>query len=154
MSRPVPVSHTSSLPYLYWRVFTELFTDTAEKGPAVSTVSLQQFPMLLFRCRLMLQQRKVDPECCLSTSLPYLYWRVFTELFTDTAEKGPAVSTVSLQQFPMLLFRCRLMLQQRKVDPECCLSTRLRSRRSLLPLVDSLKMVGWQTLPISPRARV
>ena len=56
----------------------------------------------------------------------------------------------------MLLFRCRLMLQQRKVDPECCLSlsTRLRSRRSLLPLVDSLKIVGWQTLPISPRARV
>ena len=32
------------------------------------------------------------------------------------------------------------------------ISTRLRSRRSLLPLVDSLKMVGWQTLPISPRA--
>ena len=59
---------------------------------------------------------------------------------SDTAEKGPAVSTVSLQQSPMLLFRCRLMLQQRKVDPgvlpkhnvdspsqaqiqECCLST-------------------------------
>ena len=42
---------------------------------------------------------------------------------SDTAEKGPAVSTASLQQSPMLLFRCRLMLQQRKVDPECCLST-------------------------------
>ena len=43
----VPVSHTS----------LQLFTDTAGKGPVVSPASLQE--PLFFRCRLMLQQRKV-----------------------------------------------------------------------------------------------
>ena len=67
----------SNLPYLYSRVFS---TDTARKGPVVSPASVQE-PLA-------------------------------------AAEKGPAVSTASLQQSPMLLFRCRLMLQQRRVDSE------------------------------------
>ena len=61
----------------------QLFTDTAGKGPVISPASLQE-PLAL----------------------------------SDIADKGPAVSTASLQQSPMVLFRCRLMLQQRKpVDP-------------------------------------
>ena len=94
----------------------QLCTDTAGKGPEVSPASLQE-PLAV----------------------------------SDTAEKGPAVSTASLQQSPMLLFRCRLMLQQRKVDPGVlpCRSTFPGPDPyvvCLLLLVDSLKMVA-DTLP-------
>ena len=97
----------------------QLYTDTAGKGPVVSPASLQEL--------------------------------------SDTAEK---VSTASLQQSPMLLFRCRLMLQQRKVDPGVlpCRSTFPGPDPyivCLLPLVDSLKMVAntpCLPVPIGPRA--
>ena len=72
------------------------------------------------------------------------------QLLTDTAEKGPVVSPASLmeplaslQQSPMLLFRYRLMLQQRKVDPGVLPKYVDQARihtGSLLPLVDSLNI--------------
>ena len=67
--------------------------------PPVSHTSIQESSL---SCSLTLQ----GSGLC---SLPCLCSRAVSCL-SDTAETGPAVSTVSLQQFPMLLFRCRLML--------------------------------------------
>ena len=89
-----------------WHI-TLIFEDAAStkclKVP-VSHASLQESSAVHWHCR--------EGSC----SLPCLSSGAFSCL-SDTAEKDPAVSTASLQQSPMLLFRCSLMLQQRKIDP-------------------------------------